>query len=73
MSWDNIMSSDGLEYKKYNKPNKRKKGWFREGTYKNTDIYKFRVTQEYRCFGYRTGDEFFVLRFEIDHSISDNG
>lgn len=74
MSWTDITNSDGLEYKKYNKPKKKKvKGWFREGTYKSTDIYKFRVTQEYRCFGYRDGDVFYVLRFEIDHSISDHG
>lgn len=62
MSWHNIMNSDGLQYKRYN------------GTEFNIDnIYKFRVTQKYRCFGYREQDEFFVLRFEIDHKISDNG
>jgi hypothetical protein len=62
MSWQNIMSSDGLQYKKYN------------GTeFKSENIYKFRVTQKYRCFGYREKDEFFVLRFEIDHKMSDNG
>lgn len=74
MSWEEISASDGLEYKKYNKPKKRRiKGWFRDGTYKDTDIYKFRTTQEYRCFGFRKGDIFYPLRFEIDHSISDNG
>ncbi|HFS67473.1 MAG TPA: hypothetical protein ENK67_04600 [Flavobacteriia bacterium] len=62
MSWHDIMSSDGLQYKKYN------------GTeFKAENIYKFRVTQKYRCFGYRQEDEFFVLRFEIDHKMSDNG
>ena len=73
-SWENILQSDGLQYKKYDKPKKKKiLGWFRDGTYANTDIYKFRITQKYRCFGYRENDEFFVLRFEIDHKISDNG
>jgi hypothetical protein len=73
-SWENILKSDGLEYKKYDKPKKKKTlGWFREGKYATKDIYKFRVTQKYRCFGYREKDEFFVLRFEIDHKISDNG
>ena len=73
MSWEDIIKSDSLEYKQYSKPKKKKKGWFRDGLYKNTDIYKFRVTQTYRCFGYREKDKFFVLRFEIDHKISDKG
>jgi hypothetical protein len=74
MTWDNITNSDGLEYKKYKKPKKMKiKGWFRKGKYLNTDIYKFRTTQGYRCFGYRDGNTFYILRFEIDHTISDNG
>lgn len=74
MSWEEILVSDSLEYKKYNKPRKKKiMGWFREDEYANTDIYKFRTSQKYRCFGYREEDEFFVLRFEIDHRISDNG
>lgn len=62
MSWKNIISSDGLQYKKYNGKE-----------FKNKNIYKFRVTQKYRCFGYREKDVFFVLRFEIDHKMSDNG
>jgi len=62
MSWENIVSSDGLQYKRY-------KG----NEFKQQIIYKFRVTQKYRCFGYRQDNEFFVLRFEIDHKISDNG
>lgn len=62
MSWDNIISSDGLQYKKYN------------GTaFEGLNVYKFRVTQKYRCFGYREENEFFVLKFEIDHKMSDNG
>jgi hypothetical protein len=62
MSWYDIVRSDGLQYKRYN------------GTeFKIENIYKFRVTQKYRCFGYREKDEFFVLRFEIDHKMSDNG
>jgi len=62
MSWRDIISSDGLQYKRYNG---------RE--FGNKTIYKFRITQKYRCFGYREGNEFFVLRFEIDHKMSDNG
>lgn len=74
MTWDNITNSDGLEYKKYKKPKRiTTKGWFRKGKYKDTHIYKFRTTQGYRCFGYRERDTFYILRFEIDHSISNNG
>lgn len=62
MSWENIISSDGLQYKKYNGKE-----------FKNQNIYKFRITQKYRCFGYREDNIFFVLKFEIDHKMSDNG
>ncbi|CAA6825161.1 MAG: Unknown protein [uncultured Sulfurovum sp.] len=62
MSWQNIINSDGLQYKRY-------KG----KEFGNQPIYKFRVTQKYRCFGYREEDIFFILRFEIDHKMSDNG
>jgi len=62
MSWSNITTSDGLQYKRY-------KG----KEFDSKTIYKFRVTQKYRCFGYRENDVFFILRFEIDHKISDNG
>ncbi|RLA70977.1 MAG: hypothetical protein DRG24_06135 [Epsilonproteobacteria bacterium] len=71
MSWDDIKNSDGLEYKQY-KPNK-KDDWFRKTIYSSKDIYKFRITQKYRCFGYRDMDKFFILRFEIDHKKSDKG
>jgi hypothetical protein len=71
MSWEDIENLDGLKYKRY-KPNK-KNDWFRNTKFSNNSIYKFRISQEYRCFGYRKEDEFFVLRFEIGHKISDNG
>ncbi len=71
MTWKDILLSDGLEYKQY-KPN-RKNDWFRDNKYSKIDIYKFRVTQKYRCFGYRKGDVFHILRFEVDHKISDKG
>ena len=62
MSWIDIMNSDGLQYKRYNGKE-----------FESQTVYKFRVSQKYRCFGYREGDEFFVLRFEIDHKMSDKG
>lgn len=70
--WNNISTSDGLKYKPY-KPSSKKRDWFRYSDFSGYDIYKFRVTQTYRCFGYREKDTFFVLRFELDHKISDNG
>ena len=74
MSWQDILESDSLKYKKYDKPKKRSTlGWFRYDEYHDIDIYKFRTSQLYRCFGYRENDIFYVLRFEIDHKISDNG
>ena len=34
---------------------------------------KFRFSGVMRCFGYRKGDRFRVLRLERDHTVSDNG
>ena len=33
----------------------------------------FRCKNPKRCFGYREGEKFYVLRMERDHKISDNG
>lgn len=63
-SWADISNSSGLRYKQYNGD------WF-GGNY--STIYKFRVSDKYRCFGYRREDIFYILRFEIDHRISDGG
>ena len=71
MSWNDIIKSSankkGLNYKAYDG------SCFKNTQYSHLNIFKFRVTQKYRCFGYREKDEFFVLRFEIDHKISDKG
>ncbi len=66
LSWDDISNSDGLQYKPYSG------NWFGRN-YQDKNIHKFRITQRYRCFGYREKDTFHVLRFEIDHTISDKG
>lgn len=66
MNWDNINNSDGFEYKHYSG------NWF-GNNYQDKNIHKFRVSQKYRCFGYRKDDVFYVLRFETDHKISNNG
>ncbi len=71
MSWNDIVKSaanrKGLKYKQYDG------NWFENTQYSDMNIFKFRTSQKCRCFGYRDGDVFYVLRFEIDHSISDNG
>lgn len=72
MSWEEIAKSDGLEYKKYS-PSSKKKSWFINSRFEDKNIYKFRVTQKFRCYGYREKDTFFAVRFEVDHKISDNG
>jgi len=67
MTWSNIQKNSKLNYKQYNGD------WFKNTEYSQKNIFKFRTSQKYRCFGYREKDVFFVLRFEIDHKISDNG
>jgi hypothetical protein len=65
LSWDEIKEHKGLNYKEY----KDIKGYFNE----NKTIDKFRITEKYRCFGYREGDLFYVLRFDLTHKLSDDG
>lgn len=72
LSWDEILKSDGLEYKLYS-PSRKEEDWFRRSQYTNKNISKFRTSRKYRCFGFREGDAFFVLRFELDHKESDKG
>lgn len=71
MNWIDIIKSSankkGLNYKSYDGD------WFKNTIYSDINIFKFRTSQKYRCFGYRKDNEFFILRFEIDHRISDNG
>lgn len=67
MSWGDIEQSIGLEYKPY------VGDWFNNSEHKGKTIKKFRVSEKYRCFGYRDINTFYVLRFEIDHKISDKG
>ena len=70
MSWQQISQHDGLQYKPYT-PSKF--DWFAESEFKNESICKFRASQKYRCFGFRKGEIFYVLRIETDHKHSDHG
>lgn len=71
-SWSDIERDDGLEYKKYT-PSSEKDNWFRGNRYKGKTIMKFRFSSVMRCYGYRKGDRFRILRLERDHKISDKG
>lgn len=67
LDWHGILSHSKLYYKQY-------KGT--EINYQNKTIDKFRVTgtsNTNRCFGYRENNTFYILRFECNHSLSDNG
>lgn len=64
LSWQKIFVDDGLDYKLYSDNDKVFK-------YVRHKIHKFRVTQKYRCFGYTVDGVFYVLRFDLEHKLSD--
>lgn len=70
-SWTSLRQDVALHYKEYHAA--KKDNWFRGTIYENENIHKFRCGNPKRCFGYREGDVFYVLRMERDHSISDKG
>ncbi|MBM6855478.1 hypothetical protein H6B11_15200 [Mediterraneibacter glycyrrhizinilyticus] len=71
-TWDEIYQDQGLRYKKYS-PGSDAYDWFRRAKYRGLSIDKFRCGNPKRCFGFRKGDVFYVLRMERDHKISDHG
>lgn len=71
-SWDTIDLDDGLEYKKYTPPSSER-DWFHNSVYGDKTIMKFRFSRRMRCFGYRKGDRFRLLRIERDHKRSNKG
>ncbi len=64
MEWTEIIRSAGLQYKQYKNI---------LISYESENIYKFRVSQGYRCYGYRDADVFRVVQLEVDHALSDRG
>lgn len=72
MSWDQIYEDNAIRFKHYD-PSSQKENWFSNSEYNTKNIGKFRCVNPKRCFGYREGDKFYVLRMERDHSISDHG
>lgn len=71
-SWEAIGLDDGLEYKKYT-PSSKEDDWFINSEYCDQTIMKFRFSSRMRCFGYRKGDRFRLLRIERDHKRSNKG
>lgn len=71
LAWDQIRVDDGLDYKEFHK-NRYTKDYFRPDQWDKT-IMKFRINDKIRCFGYRMGNVFFVLRIDLDHRLSDLG
>lgn len=70
-SWQQIITSDGFDYKEF-KNNKNTRSYFSPDLWAK-GIHKFRVSQEIRCFGYREGEKFHLLRIDLDHVLSDKG
>lgn len=64
LSWQQIGVDDALDYKLY--PDND--NVFKEIPHK---IHKFRTSQKYRCFGYVDNGIFYVLRFDLEHKLSD--
>jgi hypothetical protein len=64
LSWIQIRVDDALDYKEYTDSN----GHFKR---LNKRIYKFRISQKYRCFGYVEQGIFYVLSFDLTHKLSD--
>ena len=70
-SWQQIQMSDGFEYKPFHKNRHTQSSFNKEQWDKG--IKKFRVNDEIRCFGYREGDKFHLLKIDLDHILSDKG
>jgi len=65
LTWDQICSDKGLDYKAFHGtlPGRRR----------DIRTYKFRASEKIRCHGYREKDSFVVAGFETDHKLSDRG
>lgn len=72
-SWEEIQRDRFFCYKSYKAS--RRNTPFADAVYGEKQIDKFRCGQhsQVRCFGYREGEDFYVLAFERDHSLSDEG
>lgn len=71
LTWNQIRVDDGLDYKEFHR-NRYTKDYFRPNQWDKT-IMKFRINDRIRCYGYRRGEAFYVLRIDLDHRLSDLG
>ncbi|MBE0392844.1 hypothetical protein [Flavobacterium sp. PL002] len=72
MTWSNILSQSGkgknkvgLAFEKYHNQN------YFKNYFPLTEVYKFRCSQKFRAYGYRIGDIFHILEFDLTHKLSD--
>lgn len=72
LSWQELNTDRSLNFKEYS-PASDKDNWFKNSKYKDKSIYKFRCGNPKRCYGYREEQQFYVLRIERSHKISDKG
>lgn len=70
-TWQQILTDDALDYKSF-ALNRKTKRFFNADQW-GLGIHKFRIDSEKRCFGYRDGDVFHVLRFDLNHKLSNLG
>ena len=70
-TWQQIITSEGFDYKEFHR-NKQTRAYFTQEQW-DKGIYKFRITQEIRCFGHRNGAKFHLYRIDLDHILSDKG
>lgn len=70
-TWQQIMTDDALDYKQFSY-NRKTRRFFDDSQW-SVGIHKFRIDSEKRCFGYREGELFHVLRFDLNHKLSDLG
>lgn len=69
--WSQIVRDDGLDYKEFNR-NRKTTSYFSDDEW-YLGIHKFRIDQRIRCFGNTINGVFYVLRFDLDHKLSDLG
>lgn len=72
LNWNDILAQGG---KGKNKTGLAYEKYHNQDYFKNysapTDVYKFRCSQKFRTFGYREGEVFYVLEFDLTHELSD--
>ncbi|EKJ91625.1 hypothetical protein QR305_01884 [Bacteroides finegoldii] len=71
LSWPEIVKDEGFDYKEFSK-NRRTSPYFSNEIWQ-LKVYKFRIDRKIRCFGNTIDGVFHVLRFDLNHELSDLG